>query len=62
MARSLTAISKFPKDLEEAIIRDTNHWLNIAGVSKELTDQALECKNAKCRCKVRMKENEGLKT
>jgi len=28
----------------------------------KLTDQALECKNAKCRCKVRRKENEGLKT
>lgn len=24
------------------------------------TDQALECKNAKCRCKVRHKENESL--
>lgn len=27
----------------------------------KITDQELECKNAKCRCKVRLKENEGFK-
>ena len=53
----------YKSDVYDDIGRETFEKIAIEEeIALKLTDQAIECKNAKCRCKVRQKENEGIKT
>jgi hypothetical protein len=55
----LTSLSEFPEELQKLMKKSLNDWLGFP--DNIPSNLSLECTNPKCRCKERLKRNEGLK-